>query len=324
MYKKYTDLLTLVYEMQGSINGVSYHEIETQFRVSRRTAERMIKAILDSFLNVEVVTKRPKRWRIRRQLPTPALGIEHVIVMQQASKMFREKRMNPEYRLMNNLMDMLRANMAPDALRSVEADADILSDSEGFVIKPGPHENIDPGMVHELRHAIMACQMISFDYAGINDPEPLPRTVQPYGFLHGTRQYLIAFNPQEDVNDFRSYILAKVQNLQVHERNNFIRPENFTMAMYLEDCFGVFHEKPYNVVWRFDADVSETVLEWKFHRSQTMRTLRDGRIEVSFRAGGLTEMAWHLITWGGKVEVLKPKKLINKLREVRESIRLPD
>ena len=35
----------------------------------------------------------------------------------------------------------------------------------------------------------------------------------------------------------------------------------------------------------------------------------DGSLVVSFRAGGLLELTWHLFTWGGAVEILAPDRL---------------
>ena len=324
MYQKYLQLLHLVYEMQAMEQGVTYRQIEQKFGVSRRTAERMIKAITDSFLEIELATKRPKRWRLKRVIPTPNLTLEQISVLQAASRMFEENSM-PAYSLQtDNLIKMLRANMDSEAKRKVEQDSEILYESEGFVARPGPRENFNPELIRQLRFAILACQTISFEYTAKTDAEPRVRTVHPYGFLHGTRQYLVAFNPDEITGGFRTYTMAKITDLQVHERQFFERQEDFNFQDFLGTSFGVFQERPYNVVWRFDADVADIALEWKFHRSQECRRMRDGRLEVSFRAGGINEMAWHLITWEDKVEVIKPKKLIDRLRAIKDSIQIAD
>jgi predicted DNA-binding transcriptional regulator YafY len=36
---------------------------------------------------------------------------------------------------------------------------------------------------------------------------------------------------------------------------------------------------------------------------------------VEFTAGGLREMCWHLFTWGGEVEIVRPKRLVAMMRE---------
>ncbi|MDE0309120.1 MAG: WYL domain-containing protein [Acidiferrobacterales bacterium] len=322
MYEKYLQMLQLVYEMQSSEQGVTYRQIQDKLQVSRRTAERMVKAIGDSFLEIELTTRRPKRWRLKRIIPTPNLTLEQISILKAASRMFEENSMPAYAKQTENLIRMLRANMDSAAREMVAQDSEILYESEGFVARPGPREYVDPELIRELRHAILACQTVSIKYTSSNESEPRLRTVEPYGFLHGVRQYLVAFNP--DSGGFRTYTMAKIRSLEVHERQFFERRGDFSFQDFLGTSFGVFQEKPYNVVWRFDADISRVAQEWNFHRSQKTRRMRDGRLEVSFRAGGINEMASHLITWGDKVEVVKPKRLIERLREIRDSIRVPD
>jgi predicted DNA-binding transcriptional regulator YafY len=52
-----------------------------------------------------------------------------------------------------------------------------------------------------------------------------------------------------------------------------------------------------------------------FHPSQTVTDLPDGGVLVEFTAGGLREMCWHLFTWGGEVEIVRPKRLLAMMRE---------
>jgi predicted DNA-binding transcriptional regulator YafY len=44
-----------------------------------------------------------------------------------------------------------------------------------------------------------------------------------------------------------------------------------------------------------------------------METQADGSLLVQFRAGGLLEMAWHLMCWGDAVEVVAPETLKSML-----------
>ena len=46
-----------------------------------------------------------------------------------------------------------------------------------------------------------------------------------------------------------------------------------------------------------------------FHHSQSFEDQPDGRLVVRFRAGGLLEMAWHVLSWGQNIEVLEPQAL---------------
>jgi predicted DNA-binding transcriptional regulator YafY len=47
-----------------------------------------------------------------------------------------------------------------------------------------------------------------------------------------------------------------------------------------------------------------------------MKEQEDGSLIVRFRAGGLLEMAWHLMTSGDDIEVLEPRRLQKLLRRL--------
>ncbi len=63
-YSRMTDLLQLLYMMMSEPKGVSLDDICDEFRVSRRTAERMRDAITSMFSQVDVInaTGKVKRW----------------------------------------------------------------------------------------------------------------------------------------------------------------------------------------------------------------------------------------------------------------------
>ena len=319
MYEKYIDMLDLVFDMQASIEGVSYKDIQSKYGVSRRTAERMVKAISDSFLDVETLSKRPKRWRLKRRIAPPSFKSTELAVLNTASKMFRENQMMLYAQETDKLLRRLRADFGADHMKKIESDLDALDESEAFVFRPGPREQISPEILHTLRHSIMACRKIRFNYTTRSKFETV-LTVEPYAFLHATRHYIIAFNPDENVNDFRTYIIKNIENLEELENEMFVRKPDFTIDSYLSDCFRVFHERPYQILWRFKEEVAEEVSGWNFHHSQKMHRRRDGCLDVSFTACGLSEMAWHLITWGDNVKVIKPKALIKELEKTLEKV----
>jgi len=46
----------------------------------------------------------------------------------------------------------------------------------------------------------------------------------------------------------------------------------------------------------------------------------DGALRVSFRAGGVQEMGWHLFTWGTVVTVVAPEELREALAEMSAAV----
>ena len=60
---------------------------------------------------------------------------------------------------------------------------------------------------------------------------------------------------------------------------------------------------------------AEEALGWRFHPTQSVEAQEDGSVLVRFMAGGMRELAWHLFTWGDKVQILGPERLRTMMRE---------
>ena len=91
----------------------------------------------------------------------------------------------------------------------------------------------------------------------------------------------------------RAFDLERVELLDYA----FTRRRGFSLKGYAERSFGVFQEEPFDVEWEFNATVAADAKEFLFHPSQVMEDKPDGSLIVRFRAGGVREMAWHLVTW---------------------------
>jgi predicted DNA-binding transcriptional regulator YafY len=99
----------------------------------------------------------------------------------------------------------------------------------------------------------------------------------------------------------------------------FTRKRGFSLQAYAERSFGVFQEKPFDVVWRFSPKVAPDARQFLFHPTQKMTDDTDGSLTVSFCAGGALEMCWHLFTWDDQVKILRP----TRLRRLFEQLKMP-
>ena len=110
------------------------------------------------------------------------------------------------------------------------------------------------------------------------------------------------------------YSLSEIDKVDVTEWRFERRP--FSLAEYASRSFGVFRsdEGPHHVVWKFDNDVADDARQYFFHPTQVFEDQTDGGVIVRFQADGLTEMAWHLFTWGRHVQVVEPDELARLYR----------
>ena len=77
-------------------------------------------------------------------------------------------------------------------------------------------------------------------------------------------------------------------------------------------------EEPINVVLRFRADQAPYVAERQWHPSQELKWLPDGRVELTFSAGGTFEIVRWILGWGDAVEVMAPESLRESTREAHQ------
>jgi predicted DNA-binding transcriptional regulator YafY len=202
---------------------------------------------------------------------------------------------------------------APTAAR-VETDLAALTEGEGLATRAGPRPRIDTRLVGELRGAILACHKVRLHYTR-RDGAAVKHKVYPYGFLYGSRHYLVAWSRPAGAHLL--YRLPNIERVEVLPEY-FERDPEFQLDQFAKRAFGVFQEAPIDVVWRFAPEVAADARQFCFHPDQQTEDQPDGSLLVRFRAGGRLEMAWHLFTWGPHVEIVEPASLRRLLVEELE------
>ncbi|MBW2316631.1 MAG: WYL domain-containing protein, partial [Deltaproteobacteria bacterium] len=140
--------------------------------------------------------------------------------------------------------------------------------------------------------------------------------VHPYGFLHGHRHYLVAWNPKRE-----KLVLFALPNITsvAPTGESFERDPAHDVHDFAARSFGVFQDEPVDVVWRFRPAAAAEAREFVFHPTQQLDERPDGSLVVRFQACGLWEMAWHLFTWGDAVEIVEPAALRETYRGMVEA-----
>lgn len=321
-YEKADNLLQLALEMQARRGGISLQEIEQSFDVGRRTAMRMRDAILRNFLQAEEVAtdERVKRWRI------PAGVLDHLVAfsadelaaMETAIGVMRQQNREDVAADLETVVTKIHALVRPEVARRVEPDLEALLEAEGLAMRPGPRPRIKVMVVEDLRRAIKGGNRVKLSYRRRKDNEVHDRIVNPYGFLHGHRHYLVGWHEHPQQSMMLTFALPRIEKVEVLD-DMFERDPDFSLKTYAERSFGLFHEEPFDVVWRFTPDAADEAEQFVFHPSQKTERQEDGALIVRFRAGSDMEMAWYLYMWGDRVEVLAPQRLAEMVRECRPS-----
>ncbi|NHQ76049.1 WYL domain-containing protein [Roseovarius gahaiensis] len=317
-YGRLADLVRLALQMQGRADGLSLDDIGQTYEVSRRTAERMRDAIRDAFPQTEELHEPGgrKRWR----LPPGTAGrladptIDDISALNRGAELARQSGDSATADHLETLMDRLRARLPGPKRTRLEPDIATLLEADGVALRPGPREQIPIDILDSLREAILAGLWIEVDHRA-RATGLLSRNARlgPLALLLGEgRQYLVAYS--DYAKDVRLFALAGFERIERTE-NVFERPEDFDLGAWMQRSFGIWQEDVYDVVWRFSPEAAPDARLYLFHPTQVMTDEPDGSLTVSFRAGGLREMCWHLFRWGNQVSIISPKPL----REVMEN-----
>jgi predicted DNA-binding transcriptional regulator YafY len=310
-------MFRLARHLAATRTGLTLDEMATEIGVGRRTVERLRDSLMAMFPQMEW---RDDEERVRRWLlPASALvGVidvpaEAVAAIETSARECEVRGEADRAGLLREAATSLRAMMRPDALRRAEPDIAALMEAEGVAMRPGPRPVVAPGVLAALRRAMLGMQPVVVRYMAAEATEPATRILCPYGIIYGGRGWLVAY--VEGLPDMRLWRLDRIVSVDLVDRV-FNRREDFDLAAYAAQSFGVFQEEPIDVVLRFEPWAADDAAGWVFHPSQSLDREADGRLIVRFRAGGVQEMCWHLFTWGTGVTVVGPEALRAAMAEL--------
>ena len=306
------DLLHLAVLLSGTREGIAIADVEREFNISNRTAQRMMAAIKERFPYMvdEVASDGPaKRWQL---VPGTLRGLmetdtAELVEVEIAAERLRTEGAAPgRAEALTRLLAKLRAKMKPTDLRRSGPDLEAMMQAEGTAVRPGPRPAIPLTLLTGIRYAILSSSRMFLLY-GATRAAAKERVVEPLGILHGQRAYLVA---QIKDTDYEPSIF-RLDRVIAHDvlKESFTRATPFDLDAYAAGSFGMWREPPFEVRLRFSGGAAGDAAVFHFHPTQTMEAGPDGTLLVRFTAGGKLEMCHHLLTWGDTVEVLDPPEL---------------
>ena len=320
-FERIKDILSLAIDLQGMRGGLTLADIQDRFSVSRRTAERMrdaVESVLGPLETVETGDRRT-HWRLQssplRQLIH--FSPEELADLESATGHLERSGFVERAGRLRGLAVKLRAASRRQSSEEFESALEALMEAEGLAMRPGPKQNLEEGLLTLVRDAITTRRTIEFDYLSLTTGQRSRMRVRSYGVLYGNRAFLVG--RADWANDTRLWRLANVSEARITDEA-FERDHAFDLQSYAERSFGTFQEEPVEVALRFDADAAPDAKAFQFHPGHTITENDDSSLTVRFKAGGIQEMCWHLVTWGEGVTVERPASLRRRLAEMCASL----
>jgi len=308
-HEKATLLLDLARRLAASAEGLTLDEMAEAMGVGRRTAERMRDAAWSLFPQMEEIADGPaKRFRIPGgldglyQSPTA----EELLELGKAATQLRASGAVGRAQALESLERKVRAALRGSALRRMAPDIEAMARAETHIaVHAGPRPYEDAALIGAIRQALTAMRQVSFVYSGGSRPGER-RVMTPYGLMFGRANYLVA--APEGSTEPRNLRLDRISALEVLDAPG-APPEDFDLDAYAHRSFGIYQDAVIDVVLRVLPSGAAEAMAWRFHPTQTVEPQADGAVIVRFSASGALELAWHLFTWGDKVEILAPVSL---------------
>jgi len=320
-FTKAENLLRLAIWFQSSYVGVGLQDIQEEFDVGRRTAERMrdaVSRLLPDLLEVQSDGAR-KRWKIPKSKSLLPIKVqaEELAALDIARQVLEKETLTDQAEHLRNIERKLRTFDDGQRSSGREVDLEAMLEAEGLAMRLGPKPIIDANVLDALRQAILKCVKVTLHYKSRGSDHIRRQRVCPYGFLYGKQHYLVAYSTNPKVKDYRLYRLDNIRKVTPLDEP-YERREGFSLQHYAEQSFGIFQGEQYEVVLVFSKEAASDAHSFSFHPTQNKTALGDGRLQITMRASGLRELAWHLLTWGNEVNVIKPDRLKGMLSELQK------
>jgi predicted DNA-binding transcriptional regulator YafY len=305
-HEKAGRLLELARMLAATAEGLTLDEMAQRLGVGRRTAERMRDAVRDVFPQLDEVDDPPTR---RFRIPAGLDGLyqaptaEELAALSAAAELFAQQGAGARSGALKSLEQKVLSATRAAARRKLAPDLEALLQAETIAVQAGPRPFEDETVLAAVREALLSMRGLRFRYEGGATPGRL-REVTPFGVLFGRSNYLVA----DEGNGARNWRLDRIRDIVVAERAA-VRPDGFSLQAYADESFGIYQDDTADVVLRVTPAGAEDALRWRFHANQSVEPQADGSVIVRFRASGMLELAWHLFTWGDKVQVLGPDSL---------------
>lgn len=180
---------------------------------------------------------------------------------------------------------------------------------------PFAPDDADLQIFEKVSQAIGDRRVLKFEYRKPAARHGQARKVMPYHLACvDNRWYVVGHDLARHA--LRTFALARMRHPALLA-TTFEPPKDFSIAKYLKGSFGIFTgDDDFEVVIEFDAWASALVRERKWHPTQQLHELADGRARLTLRLAGLPEIERWVLSWGAHATVIRPDALRTSLRKV--------
>lgn len=171
----------------------------------------------------------------------------------------------------------------------------------------------------DLFQAVSDLRPLTLHYRSAARADEERVTIHPYALvLHRDSIYCVGFHVGRA--EIRTFVLDRMRDTQCAVTERFELPEDFDVNQYFQGELGIWRDTtPHKVVLEFDAQAADYVRMRTVHASQKLQGIAGGGLRLTMTVGNLTPVVSWVLEWGGRVRVVEPPELLERVRAELEA-----
>jgi len=219
----------------------------------------------------------------------PLLLRNSIIALYFSRKIFRSAEGSPFLTDLDSAFNKIQAALPAKHLAKLERIEDM------FIPLAKMYKTMDVNheVYESIRLALLYQNPLPLEYKSRKSNQLYPFKVHPYSLLlYQGEFYLLCFVPEKGIRYFTLKRIKRAERL----KERFDIPEGFLPSEFVNSSFGLFKGEPISLKVLFNEELSDYIQRRKWHPSQIIKKLKNGRILLSITASGKEELkAWILI-----------------------------
>jgi predicted DNA-binding transcriptional regulator YafY len=299
-------IVSIARDLSLSPQGVLLDDLSEKYGAGRRTIERDIDAL--SRLGYTIETTRDENTnQVRKRVANghhdvPVhLAASEIAAGHAAAAALAEIAAPSIAATFRILLDRWE-QMQPKATR---VDAALLAAGQALVGRSRYAASADPEIVTVLQDAILRCARLRITYRKGGTEAPRQYVAEPYGILHGGKNYLIW---RGEDGAFRKFALIYIDAIEL-TGDMFIIDPTFSTTAFSGTSIGIMIDQVMDVCLHVAPAGRNRLRSFLFHQSQRVEEQPDGSALVRFEAAGVDEICDQVFAWGGLLTIIAPSEL---------------
>jgi len=162
--------------------------------------------------------------------------------------------------------------------------------------------------IRTIQWSLTQGRKVTGTYLSPYELKPKRLELHPYRLCLVRQAWYLVARPDHS-DQPQTYRVTRFQTLRPSDAPAMV-PADFDLKAYFGNAWGVFRGTPsFKVVIQFTPEAADLVTETTWHSSQTVERQKDGSVTLGFFVDGLTEIAYWVLGWSGRVKVIQPPEL---------------